>query len=102
MGTTKLELATSAVTGTDRYARHWKYVVGNAVVYRGVYRDQPATRCRYCCAASIAGLKIGWGPLDLPAPDREPKHEDYLREEDNKEESNVGIRKEVWVFSDVS
>jgi hypothetical protein len=34
-GTTRLELATSAVTGTRS---HWKYVVDNANVYRDVYR----------------------------------------------------------------
>jgi hypothetical protein len=46
-GTTRLELATSAVTvqvlsttwkSTDGTASHWKYVVGNVIVYRDVYR----------------------------------------------------------------
>ena len=49
-GTTRLELATSAVTvsglsvlsttwkNTDGTARHWKYVVDNVIVYRDVYR----------------------------------------------------------------
>src|SRR6202795_2623854 len=49
-GTTRLELATSAVTvsglsvlsttwkSTDGTASHWKYVVDNVNVYRGVYR----------------------------------------------------------------
>ena len=49
-GTTRLELATSAVTvsglqvlsttwkSTDGTRSHWKYVVDNAIVYRGVYR----------------------------------------------------------------
>ncbi len=34
-GTTGLEPATSAVTGT---ASHWKYIIGNVIVYRDVYR----------------------------------------------------------------
>jgi hypothetical protein len=50
-GTTRLELATSAVTvsglsvlsttwkSTDGTASHWKYVVDNAIVYRDVYRE---------------------------------------------------------------
>jgi hypothetical protein len=33
-GTTRLELATSAVT-----VSHWKYIIDNANVYRDVYRD---------------------------------------------------------------
>jgi len=49
-GTTRLELATSAVTvsglsvlsttwkSTDGTASHWKYVVDNVIVYRDVYR----------------------------------------------------------------
>jgi hypothetical protein len=36
--TTRLELATSAVTA-DGTAIHWKYILGNAIVYRDVYRD---------------------------------------------------------------
>jgi hypothetical protein len=48
-GTTRLELATSAVTvsgfyvlsttwkSTDGTASHWKYVVGNVIVYRGSF-----------------------------------------------------------------
>jgi hypothetical protein len=38
-GTTRLELATSAVTGT---ASHWKYIIGTIIVYRDVYRG-----CQY-------------------------------------------------------
>ena len=53
-GTTRLELATSAVTvsglsvlsttwkSTDGTASHWKYVVDNVIVYRDVYRAQRA------------------------------------------------------------
>jgi len=49
-GTTGLEPATSAVTvsglqvlsttwkSTDGTRSHWKYVVGNVIVYRDVYR----------------------------------------------------------------
>jgi hypothetical protein len=42
-GTTRLELATSAVTATtwkstDGTRSHWKYVVDNVIVYRDVYR----------------------------------------------------------------
>jgi len=49
-GTTRLELATSAVTvsglqvlsttwkSTDGTASHWKYIIGNVIVYRDVYR----------------------------------------------------------------
>src|SRR5712671_3655761 len=49
-GTTRLELATSAVTvsglqvlsttwkSTDGTASHWKYVIDNVIVYRDVYR----------------------------------------------------------------
>jgi hypothetical protein len=41
-GTTRLELATSAVTATwkstDGTASHWKYIIGNVIVYRDVYR----------------------------------------------------------------
>jgi len=49
-GTTRLELATSAVTvsglqvlsttwkSTDGTASHWKYIIDNAIVYRDVYR----------------------------------------------------------------
>src|SRR6202171_3680915 len=49
-GTTRLELATSAVTvsgfqvlsttwkSTDGSASHWKYIIGNVIVYRRVYR----------------------------------------------------------------
>ena len=49
-GTTRLELATSAVTvsglqalsttwkSTDGTRSHWKYVVDNVIVYRDVYR----------------------------------------------------------------
>jgi len=50
-GTTGLEPATSAVTvsglqvlsttwkSTDGTRSHWKYVVGNVIVYRNVYRS---------------------------------------------------------------
>jgi hypothetical protein len=49
-GTTRLELATSGVTvsglqalsatwkSTDGTASHWKYIIGNVIVYRDVYR----------------------------------------------------------------
>jgi hypothetical protein len=49
-GTTRLELATSAVTvsglqvlsttwkSTDGTVSHWKYIIGNVIVYRDVYR----------------------------------------------------------------
>jgi hypothetical protein len=52
-GTTRLELATSAVTGT---ASHWKYVVDNVNVYRGVYRAD------FCQQRRIGALLPG-GPL---------------------------------------
>ena len=51
MGTTRLELATSAVTAkvlsttsksTDGTVSHWKYTMGIAIVYRDVYRG-----CQY-------------------------------------------------------
>jgi hypothetical protein len=54
-GTTRLELATSAVTvsglqvlsttwkSTDGTASHWKYVVDNVIVYRDVYRGAAPT-----------------------------------------------------------
>ena len=47
-GTTRLELATSAVTATtwkstDGTASHWKYVVDNVIVYRDVYRGAAPT-----------------------------------------------------------
>jgi hypothetical protein len=50
-GTTRLELATSAVTvsglqvlsttwkSTDGTASHWKYIIDNTNVYRDVYRE---------------------------------------------------------------
>jgi hypothetical protein len=50
-GTTRLELATSAVT-----ASHWKYVVDNVNVYRGVYRAD------FCQQRRIGALLPG-GPL---------------------------------------
>src|SRR6266446_7879764 len=42
-GTTGLEPATSAVTATtwkstDGTVSHWKYIIGNVIVYRDVYR----------------------------------------------------------------
>jgi hypothetical protein len=61
-GTTRLELATSAVTvsttwkSTDGTASHWKYVVDNVNVYRGVYRAD------FCQQRRIGALLPG-GPL---------------------------------------
>ena len=55
-GTTRLELATSAVTvswlqilsttwkSTDGTASHWKYMIGNVIVYRHVYRGCSVNR----------------------------------------------------------
>jgi hypothetical protein len=57
-GTTRLELATSAVTvselsalsttwkSTDGTRSHWKYVVDNVIVYRDVYREGFCKPCR--------------------------------------------------------
>jgi hypothetical protein len=64
-GTTRLELATSAVTvsglqvlsttwkSTDGTASHWKYVIDNVNVYRDVYRTSMTTM-RARSAGSIA------------------------------------------------
>jgi hypothetical protein len=57
-GTTGLEPAASAVTvsglqvlsttwkSTDGTVSHWKYIMGNVIVYRGVYRGSGSTRRR--------------------------------------------------------
>ena len=37
-GTTGLEPAASAVTGTDSALSRWKYIIVIAIVYRDVYR----------------------------------------------------------------
>src|ERR1700737_4259175 len=58
-GTTRLELATSAVTvsglqvlsttwkSTDGTASHWKYIIGNVIVYSDVYRADFCQPCRF-------------------------------------------------------
>jgi hypothetical protein len=55
-GTTRLELATSAVTvsglqvlsttwkSTDGTLSHWKYIIDNVIVYRDVYRGCSVNR----------------------------------------------------------
>jgi len=69
VGTTRLELATSAVTArrfevlsttwksTDGTVSHWKYIKGNAIVYRDVYRARvelyvPGKVCFSPCVVS--------------------------------------------------
>src|SRR5882724_8294676 len=42
-GATGLEPATSCVS-TDGTASHWKYIIGNVIVYRDVYRELSAAR----------------------------------------------------------
>ena len=60
-GTTRLELATSAVTvsttykSTDGTVSHWKYVVDNVIVYRLVYRgSQPRMASLICWSVMVA------------------------------------------------
>jgi hypothetical protein len=66
-GTTRLELATSAVTvsglqvlsttwkSTDGIASHWKYIIGNVNVYRDVYRDDFVSGARLASNFRFAG-----------------------------------------------
>src|SRR5438105_12306028 len=53
-GTTRLELATSAVT-----VSHWKYIIGNVNVYRDVYRGAQH-RCSGKQFASGPPEELGW------------------------------------------
>jgi hypothetical protein len=54
-------------------------------------------------AAFINNVGLRWGSRmrrrlpDLPASDQQPKHEDQLPKERDKEESNMGVRIKVWL-----
>jgi len=60
-GTTRLELATSAVTATtwkstDGTVSHWKYIIDNAIVYRHVYRGSQPRMARLICWSVMVAL----------------------------------------------
>ena len=67
-GTTRLELATSAVTvswlqvlsttwkSTDGTASHWKYTMRIAIVYRDVYRASSDLGRRECVSADVEAI----------------------------------------------
>jgi len=72
-GTTRLELATSVVTvsglqvlsttwkSTDGTRSHWKYVVDNVIVYRGVYRGQ-------FCFATLLQARLSFAKIASVLP----------------------------------
>jgi hypothetical protein len=55
--TTRLELATSAVTGTTS---HWKYIAGNVIGYRDVYRGGRRYGIRCSGLFPNGGCKVFW------------------------------------------
>jgi hypothetical protein len=71
-GTTRLELATSAVTvsrlqvlsttwkSTDGTASHWKYVIDNVNVYRDVYRGWLPNDPMTASSTGTHPVRFGW------------------------------------------